>query len=565
MKIYKNNVETKPPVFSSKSTTHQEVHSNYTFLDQLRSFDSRATRNLSVPEKVLFELFGKGKEAELIFKKIHLAFEEQANNNPNKIAAQHLRESITYFDLNRKAEQLANVLIQNGVKTGDNVGVFISRSISMLIGMIAILKAGAAYVPQDVRISPKSHLKNIIDDAEINIVLSLSIYEKYLPAEKKHKTIFIDKLNQELDSGPSLSKKNTDLIHHSDSDNCFILFTSGTTGKPNGVKVTHKNLCNIVLTSPGNLNIDRQSYVAQILNIAFDMAAWEIWGALCHGATLLIRDKDIQETANLASVIIATPSILATINPRYCSEIKSVAVAGEPCSKPLADKWVQVADFYNCCGPTETTIVNTVKKYNSKFDQLTIGKPTPNNTVYVLDKDLNPCAIGAVGEMWAGGDCVTAGYLNNKQLTDERYRPDPFLGENKMMFRTRDLGRWTLDGELEHLGRTDDQVKIKGFRVELDSISNTLEKNESCEKAVTIKLMEDNLTSFVIPSSANIEELYSTIVSSLPYYCVPANIYTLEEIPLTKRGKVDKRKLHEFAIQSLRKEHTAKEGVACKK
>lgn len=536
---------------------------DFPFWEKLNSFKRSALQDLSGPEKILFELFGKGKEVDVVFNKIHFAFEQQVKKNPQKIAAEHKGESITYGELNKKAECLAELLIQYGVKPGDNVGLFIRRSLAMLVGMLAILKAGAAYVPQDIKIAPGNQLESIVDDANIKVILSLKKFQECLPNIDGVKNVFVDNIDNNLTGSQTLNADRASRITQLVNDNCFILFTSGTTGKPNGVKVTHKNLCNIILSSPGNLNISSSSKVAQILNIAFDMAAWEIWGALCHGATLLIRDNSIQGTASRANVIIATPSILETINPLLCSQIRSVAVAGEPCAKPLADKWTWIADFYNCCGPTETTIVNTVKKYTSKFEPLTIGKPTPNNTVYILDADLKPCPIGAVGEMWAGGDCVTAGYLNNQVLNDERYKPDPFLGEGKLMFRTRDLGRWTLDGELEHLGRTDDQVKIRGFRVELDSISNTLEKHESCDKAVTLKLTNENLVAFVVPVTADINELRKTITESLPYYCMPNDIYTIDKVPLTKRGKVDKEKLREKAIQALSQEVTEEEGATC--
>lgn len=567
MRTNQNITAATQSVFSdsvqSQQQSQRKSNLSFPFWEKLNSFNRSALQELSGPERILFELFGKGKEVEVAFNKIHLAFEQQVKKNPQKIAAEHRGESITYGELNKKAECLAELLVQYGVKPGDNVGLFIRRSLAMLVGMLGILKAGAAYVPQDIKIAPENQLKSIVGDANIKVVLSLTKFQDCLPKLDGVKTLFVDDLESYLTEIQTLNAGSTNSITQLVNDNCFILFTSGTTGKPNGVKVTHKNLCNIILSSPGNLNISSSSKVAQILNIAFDMAAWEIWGALCHGATLLIRDNSIQGTASRANVIIATPSILETINPLLCNDIRSVAVAGEPCAKPLADKWTWIADFYNCCGPTETTIVNTVKKYTSKFEALTIGKPTPNNTVYILDADLKPCPIGAVGEMWAGGDCVTAGYLNNQVLNDERYKPDPFLGEGKLMFRTRDLGRWTLDGELEHLGRTDDQVKIRGFRVELDSISNTLEKHKSCDKAVTLKLTDDNLVAFVVPATADTNELRNTISESLPYYCMPNEIYTMDKVPLTKRGKVDKERLRKKAIQALSQNLAEEEGVTC--
>lgn len=313
--------------------------------------------------------------------------------------------------------------------------------------------------------------------------------------------------------------------------------------------MTHRNVCNILLTAPGNLGIKPGMSVGQILNIAFDMAAWEILGCLAHGATLRIRQQDIGETARHCQVLIATPSILATLDPQQCPTLEVVAVAGEPCPQALADRWAAHCTFYNGCGPTETTIVNTLHRHVPGA-RLTIGKPTPNNTVYVLDEHGQACAPGAVGEMWAGGDGVTAGYLHNPLLTAQRYRPDPFLGAGRMMFQTRDLGRWTDEGALEHLGRVDDQVKVRGFRVELDALATTLEACGACSRAVALKFDSQHLVAFVTPATVDIPAARQYCAQRLAYYCVPAVIFALDHLPLTARGKVDKALLLQWARDS---------------
>ena len=264
-------------------------------------------------------------------------------------------------------------------------------------------------------------------------------------------------------------------------------------------------------------------------------------------------------------MLISTPTILSSFDAQQCRNVKVVAVAGEPCPRPLADMWAAFCTFYNSCGPTETTIVNTAQHYvpctettvvsTAPCDEvLTIGKPTPNNTVYILDDEMRPCAIGQVGEMWAGGDCVSAGYLDNPRLNAERYAPDPFLGNGRLMFRTRDLGRWTPDGELEHLGRTDDQVKIRGFRVELDSISAVLESVPSCLQAVTLKLDGRNLVAFVCPQTVDVDIARQAVATALPYYCTPSLVVAMDEFPMSSRGKVDKRALMSIALNRQEKE-----------
>jgi amino acid adenylation domain-containing protein len=515
--------------------------------------------NLSQFEQVLFERFGQGPLVPLPYTCIHHAFEAHAAANPQAIAAEHLEESITYRDLDRQANRLAALLAQHGVSTGDNVALFLQRSIPMVVGILASLKAGAGYVPQHVGVAPESQLRHIIKAASTRVILTLSRFRHLIPVPDGHICIAIDEVMQGpfADDVEHVAAFSPEIAIGRDNT-CYIIFTSGTTGPPNGVQVTHGNACNILLTEPGNLGMRPGLKVAQMLSIAFDMAAWEILGCLGNGATLVIRGKDFLKVAQSVDVLISTPTILSSFDAEQCRNVKVVAVAGEPCPRPLANKWAEFCTFYNSCGPTEVTIVNTVQHYCPCCGMttvspelcpeiLTIGKPTPNNTVYILDEERKPCPLGEVGEMWAGGACVSAGYINNPILNEERYAPDPFLGDGHRMFRTRDLGRWTPNGELEHLGRTDDQVKIRGFRVELDSVSAVLESVPFCTQAVTLKLDDRNLVAFVSPQTVDADLAKETVASTLPYYCTPALVVTMDELPMTSRGKVDKRELLEMA------------------
>lgn len=500
--------------------------------------------------------FGWGPRELPSFTTLHQAVEAIAHHYPQLVAIEHEGTSITYGALNFAADALATQLRRCGVTNGDCVGIYLRRSIPMVVGIVASLKVGAAYVPQDAGVVPQSHLSHITDTIEAKAVITLSAFMDKMPTGSSRPPYIIaaDQFmsavaeNPSSFSSPDGSTFRPDRPVHPD-DRCFILFTSGTTGMPNGVQVTHRNVCNIIQTSPGDLGLRPGMKVAQLLSISFDMAAWEILGALSHGATLVIRGADFTETARQVDAIIATPTVLSKIDHSQCHQVKVVAVAGEPCPRSLADTWSQFARFYNSCGPTETTIVNTMQLHNPANEILSIGKPTPNNTVYVLDENLRPLPIGEVGEMWAGGDCVTAGYLNNPELTAERYRPDPFLGNGRMMFRTRDLGRWTENGELEHLGRTDDQVKVRGFRVELDSVSAALESVPGVVRAATLKFDSQNLVGFVSPAGINQEAAQAAVDAALPYYCVPKHVISLPALPMTDRGKIDKRELLRIAQQ----------------
>ncbi|WP_332308856.1 AMP-binding protein [Enterovibrio coralii] len=340
-------------------------------------FNLAPLSGLSTEDRRKFVTYGRGRSETPAFSTLTQAFEYHAERSPHAIAAMHGNRAISYGELNQQAEKLATLLLKVGIKQGDSVGIFLTRSTQMLAGMLACLKIGANYVPQHAGVAPSEQLEHIVDVARVKVIFTLSKHRKDLPKFEGVVLLELDTLMKSFEfRSLAIEGKRTT----KPDDLSFILFTSGTTGKPNGVQVTHRNVCNIVLTAPGNLGVRPGMRVAQILSIAFDMSAWEIYVALCHGATLLIRDSVIEHTASNADVIIATPSVLGQIDPDKCHDVKVAAVAGEPCPRPLAEKWAAQCRFYNSCGPTETTIINTAKWFEPG-GALTIGKPTPNNTV----------------------------------------------------------------------------------------------------------------------------------------------------------------------------------------
>ena len=502
-----------------------------------------AIANLSEDDQNLFEIFGCGPCIAPRFSLIHDGFLHFAARQPKEAAIIHEGRAVSYGELDAASADLAAYLRRIGIGAGDAVGLYLERGVPMVVGILAVLRVGAAYVPQHVGVATDEMLRHISNVTKARVVLTTERLLAQVPVLEGQDVFAIDAPLPPVKSlaGAVGSRE------ASPNDPCFILFTSGTTGQPNGVIVTHRNVCNILQTGPGDLGIRPGLRVAQMLSISFDMAAWEILGCLSNGGTLVIRGKSFQDAAEMVDILIATPSILNRIDVDRCKHIRTVAVAGEPCPRPLADKWSAICRFHNSCGPTETTIINTAEQHFPAKPILSIGRPTPNNTVYVLDDAMQPCAIGEPGEMWAGGDCVTAGYLGNPGLTAERYHPDPFLGGGRMMFRTRDLGRWTSGGELEHLGRVDDQVKIRGFRVELDAVSARIETVPECAQAVTLKLDDRTLVSFASPIDVDIQAARQAVADALPYYCVPAQVLPLPEFPRTPRGKIDKRRLREMA------------------
>ncbi|RBW55371.1 amino acid adenylation domain-containing protein [Ruegeria sp. A3M17] len=511
--------------------------------DLARTKKPGALDALSPEDQELFISFGWGPQVPPRHATIADALRQSLRDQPGATAVECADHNLSYRALDEASNRLANVMRVHGVKRGDAVCLFLHRSVEMVVGIVAAIKLGAAYIPQHVGVAPTETLRHVANVTGAKIILGLREMADQIPVGLDQTLITIDTtmFDPMLDApapGPAYQANPDDLA--------MILFTSGTTGVPNGVQVSHRNLANILLTAPGDLGMRPGLRVGQILSISFDMAAWEILGALSNGATLVIRGKSIQETAEKVDVLIATPSILNALDQTRCTQVKAVAVAGEPCPRPLADRWSTFCTFYNSCGPTETTIINTAEPHHPDKPFLSIGCPTPNNTVYVLDENLRPLPIGEKGEMWAGGDCVTAGYLANPKLTAERYRPDPFR-PGHMMFRTRDLGRWTKTGELEHFGRVDDLVKVRGFRVELDGVTSALEASPCCQQAVTLQYDSRNLVSFISPLSACPKQAAQSVSDRLPYYCSPAVVVPMDMLPRTPRGKLDKRLLLDLA------------------
>ncbi|MBO9397967.1 AMP-binding protein [Shimia sp. R9_2] len=493
-----------------------------------------------------FTRFGFGPQVAPRFASVLAGFAHYAALQPEAVALECEGETMTYGALDEASDRLAQKLRDLGIGHQDAVGLYLKRSIPMVVGILAIMKLGAIYVPQHLGVATESALRHISTVTNAKVVLTLEARQGEVPLEEGQHLLAIEEVMRDA-SLPRLSE----MADLQGDDICMVLFTSGTTGVPNGVQVTHQNLANILLTAPGDLGMRPGLRVGQILSIAFDMAAWEILGCLSNGATLVIRGCDIQATAETVDILIATPSILGSLDATACQQVKAAAVAGEPCPRPLADKWGSFCDFYNSCGPTETTIINTAMRHHPEKADLTIGKPTPNNTVYILDEALNPLPFGATGEMWAGGDCVTAGYLANPELNAQRYRLDPFR-PGHLMFRTRDLGAWTETGELLHFGRVDDLVKIRGFRVELDGVSRALEETPCCEQAVTLKFDDRTLVSFVSPADVCPKEARARVENKLPYYCVPKVVLPMADLPKTPRGKLDKRLLLQRAEEAIR-------------
>ncbi|MFE3162122.1 AMP-binding protein [Streptomyces sp. NPDC059224] len=400
-------------------------------------------RHLTPRDQHLFWRYGRGPGAPVHEPLVHRAVGRHAIVHPHAVAAEHHGATLTYGELDRYA--LAAHLVRAGVRPGDHVGLFTRRSVPMPVGLLAVLEAGAAYVPQDIGRTPPGRLRHVVRTARTRVVLTQKELAPRIPLPDGHRLIALD--------DPVPYQRVTPILLPHPDDGCHVLFAAG---RPEGVKATHRNVTNLLLTEPGGLGTRPGDRVAQLLDLASGLAAWEILGCLAGGATLVIRGADLAAAARSATVLIATPAVLSGIDPADCPRLRTVAVAGEPgLPRPLADRWARRAALFDCRGPAVGAVVNTMARHDPAAVRPAACRPVADTTVYVLDADRRPLPVGERGEVWAGGACVPAGHVGGDASNTGRYAPDPFLGEGHTMVRTGALGRWNADGGLDHLGRAD--------------------------------------------------------------------------------------------------------------
>ncbi|KAK1230650.1 hypothetical protein PQX77_006233 [Marasmius sp. AFHP31] len=504
--------------------------------------------HLSPVDRALFQRFGFGPTRRVEDPIVHHAFERHVQRQPEAIAVEDPSKStITYSQLDRQANRLARRLRAQGIRPGTRVCIVAKRSIPLVVAILAVLKSGGQYVPLDAVTITDETLQFVLEDSCPRMVLTMEEFSQRIVNNVP--TIVLEDAIREDELTNASSDKVEDLS--SPSDGVYCIYTSG---RPKGVDVKHEGASNVISGAPGNVGMQPGMRVAQLLNIAFDMGAWEILGSLYNGCTLCMRGNTSKEWVSLlktVDIVISTPSILARHDPENYPNIKHVIVGGEPCSQSLADRWAECTNFNNCCGPTEISICNTVQPHTPGYP-LSIGKPIPNTNVYILSYDTpEPTAlpIGEVGCMWVGGIGTGTSYLNLPEKTAERWRKDPFV-EGGMMVNTGDLGRWRKDGQLDHMGRVDDQVKVKGFRVELDGVTTAMRRYEAVHNAVAL-LIDSELWGFVTPSTVDVGEVKRSAAEIQPYYAVPTHYLALDDFPMTRNGKIDKRALTIRAQESM--------------
>ncbi|MBL4671414.1 MAG: amino acid adenylation domain-containing protein, partial [Arenicella sp.] len=464
---------------------------------------SRKLCNLDVLSEANFEeQFGRYLETNQAFEKkcIHELFEQHAKANPDHTALIFDDKELSYVELNQRANQLAHNLIEtHQVHVDELIGLCIDRSFEMFIALLAILKAGGAYVPLDPE-SPPERLKAILGDSGVNLVVT--------------NIRTLDKLTLENCRAIVLDDENTaNKITEFDVDNidtasrgltwrnlAYAIYTSGSTGIPKGVLLEHRGLSNLTSVHQQTLAITPQSRVLQFASIAFDAATWEWCMALTNGASLVLAEQTmIKSPEHLSNYVqqqkvthaTLPPALLPSLNLDCWEGVKTLIVAGDHCALKDARRWAQNRTFINAYGPSETTICATMGQFQPSMTALNIGFPLANTHTYILNQHLMPVPKGGIGELYIGGVGLARCYLNRDKLNENFFIDNPFynagcLHSSPRLYKTGDLVRCINDGNIEFIGRVDHQIKIRGFRVELGEIENTIVEQSSVSEAVVI-------------------------------------------------------------------------------
>jgi amino acid adenylation domain-containing protein/thioester reductase-like protein len=482
-------------------------------------------------------------------KTMHELFEIQASITPQNIAVVFDEEQLTYQELNEKSNQLARILKEKCVEPDTIVGIMIERSLEMVICILAVLKAGGAYLPLDPEY-PFERLKFMLEDSKAKLLITKTgLFNSELSINN---VIYID--NCILSD-----KEKTNLININKSSNlAYLIYTSGSTGKPKGVMLEHKGMANLKVFFSESLCISENDNIIQFASSSFDASIWEIFMSLFKGATLYIPTKDIindftlfEDYLNENSITIATlpPTYLAHLNPNRIKTLKKLITAGSAISNELFNRWKNKVEYINAYGPTESTICATIwesKGLSVLNNSIPIGKPIMNTRIYIVDKNNNLVPIGVEGELCISGDMLARGYIFRPDMTEEKFVNNLLLN-NQRMYKTGDLAKWLPDGNIEFLGRIDHQVKIRGFRVELGEIENSLLKHKSIIEAVVIDKNINGSVSLcayiVTGNEISNADLRAFLSNDLPDFMIPSYFIKLNKLPLTQSGKVDRKAL----------------------
>ncbi|TDD61278.1 amino acid adenylation domain-containing protein [Kribbella antibiotica] len=477
-------------------------------------------------------------------------FEAQVRHNPSATAVVCAGESLTYGELNARANQVARSLVARGVTPGSLVGLVLPRSLDLVVAVLAVLKAGAGYVPIDPAY-PAERVDFVLRDAAPAVVLT----------ELDGEGLSTEDLAPEDLAAEDLTIEG--------SDTAYVIYTSGSTGTPKGVVVSHQNVVSLFHATSELFEVGPEDVWTLFHSYAFDFSVWELWGPLLSGGRLVVVPFDVTRSpAELWDLVLAegvtvlsqTPSAFYNLTPAP-SSLRYVVFGGEALQFDRVQGWLEVGpQLVNMYGLTEATVHTTYRVVDGGGSL--IGRGLPNLRTYVLDESLLPVAPGVTGELYVAGPQLARGYLGRAALTADRFVADPF-GAGRM-YRTGDLVRWTADGELAYLGRSDAQVKLRGFRIELGEVEAAVVRHPGVAQVAVVAREGRQLVAYVVGRGLEPASLRSVVAEVLPEYMVPAAFVVLDSLPLTTNGKLDQRALPAPEFRSTgRAPRTPEEKILC--
>lgn len=488
---------------------------------------------------------------------IYQLFEAQVERSPNAVAVVFEQQQLTYQQLNSRANKIGHYLRSLGVGSEVLVGICVERSLEMVVGLLGILKAGGAYVPLDPTY-PKERLAFMLSDAQVSVLLT---QQKLVAGLPEHKAQVVC-LNTDWETIAQQPEENLAVVAGSDNL-AYTLYTSGSTGRPKGVQISHQALTNFLCSMQREPGLTAKDVLLSVTTLSFDIAALELYLPLITGARVVVLSREVaSDGVQLAkaldrfeaTVMQATPGTWRMLLESRLQGRKYLKMlcGGEALSRGLAEQLLQKGgELWNMYGPTETTIWSAVCKLKPSDKVISIGRPIANTQLYLLDQKLQPVPVGVAGRLYIGGDGLTRGYLNQPELTSQKFISSPFSPDaDALIYDTGDLARYLPDGRVECLGRIDYQVKIRGFRIELGEIEAVLVQHFEVREAVVIA-REDvpgdkRLVAYVVPHqkpAPTVNQLRSFLKEKLPEYMLPSTFVMLEVLPLTPNGKVDCRAL----------------------
>ncbi|HEY1227419.1 MAG TPA: amino acid adenylation domain-containing protein, partial [Ramlibacter sp.] len=508
-------------------------------------------------------------ESRLGIPAVHTLFEAQASATPDAIALVHDDRELSYAELNARANRVAHRLIAEGVAPDARVGICTERSVEMIVSLLGVLKAGAAYVPLDPAYPPE-RLAYMAEDAGIRLVLSASSIAHGAGLAGAGRRIL------DVGSAPPAGPEHNPGVPVSLHNLAYVMYTSGSTGKPKGVGITHDALARHSQVGCEFFGLAAGERMLQFSTFNFDGFVEQLYPALSCGATVILRGPDLWDSEELYRRLLRHRITVADFTTAYWFQfvqdwaargytdygvLRQVNVGGEAMPPEGLAAWraagLSHVRLLNTYGPTEaavTAMIHDCDGYVSgrlpKPAQMPIGHALPGRAIYLLDGEMNPVAIGAAGELCIGGELLARGYHGRSGLTAERFIPDPFGAPGARLYRSGDLARWKADGVIEYLGRIDHQVKLRGFRIELGEIESQLAQHASVKDCVVVARTsaagEKSLVAYFTARGAqreSIDTLRAWMKERLPEHMVPAAFVEIEHLPLTPSGKVNRRAL----------------------